>query len=71
VAGVGDCFAKPIIKIHAGAASGLHGGVAGPPAYAREIPRHGSIHVLDHRSGAANRLGIEGGVALQLCRGSW
>ena len=68
---VGDRFVKPIVKAQAGAAGGLHGGVAAPPAHARDIPRHGSIHVLDHRSGAANRPGIRGDVALQFCRGSW
>ncbi|MGH6799001.1 MAG: hypothetical protein ACREDI_11545 [Roseiarcus sp.] len=52
---VGDGFVKPIVKAHAGSAGGLDGGVAGPPPHAREIPRHGSIHILDHHSGAANR----------------
>ena len=52
---VGDGLVKPIVKAHAGAAGGLDRGVPGPPAHARDIPRHGSIHVLDHRSGAANR----------------
>ena len=52
---LGDRFIEPIIKAHAGAASRLKGGVAGPPADARDSPRHGSIHVLDHKSGAANR----------------
>jgi hypothetical protein len=48
---VGDRFIKPIVQAHAGAAGGLHRGVAGPSLHTRDIPRHGSIHVLDHRSG--------------------
>ena len=68
---VGDRFVKPIVKAHAGAAGGLRGGVAGLPAHARDIPRHGSIHVLDHRSEAANRQMNGGDVTPQFCRGSW
>ena len=68
---VGDHIVEPIVQAHAGAACGLHSGVAGPPAHARDIPRHGSIHVLDHRSGAQIALGIGGDVALQFCRRSW
>ncbi len=68
---VGDHVVEPILQAHAGAAGGLHSGVAGPPAYARDIPRHGSIHVLDHRSGAGIAPGIGGDVAPQFCRRSW
>ena len=49
---VGDCFVKPIIEPHARAPGSLCGGVARPPAHARDIPRHRSIHVLDRRSEA-------------------
>ena len=52
---VGDHFVEPIVEAHAGAPGGLHGGLAGPPVQARDIPRHRSIHVLDRRSEAANR----------------
>ena len=52
---VGDHFVEPFVKAHPSAPGGLNGGVAGPPAHARDIPRHRSIHVLDRRSEAANR----------------
>src|SRR6185312_2458967 len=48
---LGDRFIEPIVEAHPGAASRLKGGVAGPPAHARDRPRHGSIHVLDHKPG--------------------
>ena len=68
---VGDHFVEPIVKAHAGASGRLHGGVAGPPVHARDIPRHRSIHVLDRRSEAANRRMNGGDAAHQFCRGSW
>jgi hypothetical protein len=49
---VGNRLVEPIVNAHAGAPSGLYGGVAGPPAHARDVPRHRSIHVVDRRSKA-------------------
>ena len=60
---VGDHFVEPIVEAHARAPGGLDGRVAGPPVHARDIPRHRSIHVLDRRSGAANRRINGGGAA--------